>query len=48
MKQSVQINTNMLFHTSMITNLGKLEGFPHFSMQNLRGPLLPLRAANPS
>jgi hypothetical protein len=28
--------------------LGKLDGFPHFSMQNFLGPLEPLRAENPS
>ncbi len=28
--------------------LGKEVIFPHFSTQNLRGPLLPLREANPS
>lgn len=27
---------------------GKLVGFPHFSIQNFLGPLLPLKASNPS
>ena len=30
------------------SHLGKLEIFPHFSIQNFLGPLLPLSAANPS
>ena len=31
-----------------ITDLGRQAGVPHFSMQNLLGPLEPLRAAKPS
>jgi hypothetical protein len=34
--------------TTLIMYLGKLFGFPHFSTQNFLGPVLPLRAANPS
>ena len=30
------------------SHLGRLVILPHFSMQNLRGPLLPLRAEKPS
>jgi hypothetical protein len=33
---------------SILTYLGKLFGLPHFSIQNFLGPVLPLRAANPS
>jgi len=34
--------------SSISIYLGKLFGLPHFSMQNLRGPVEPLSAANPS
>lgn len=36
------------YYNTVQTDLGRLLILPHFSIQNLRGPLLPLKAANPS
>lgn len=47
--------TVQLDYSSKITNtleyaphLGKFDGFPHFSIQNFLGPLLPRNAEKPS